>query len=75
MMCSESSDNESTERPKGCDYLANFLDTLREHRSLLRRNNHREMTGDSKTSVSLTEKEEYSDDESYQWSEDSDIES
>ena len=24
MMCSESSDDESTERPKGCDYLANF---------------------------------------------------
>jgi len=72
MVCSESSDDESTERLKGCDYLANFLDTLREHRSLLRRNNYREMTGNSKTSVSLTEKEEYSDDESYQWSEDSD---
>ena len=61
MMCSETS-----------DYLANFLDTLREHKSLLRRNNHREMTGDRKTSVTLTEEEEYSDDESYEWSEDSD---
>ena len=33
------------------------------------------MTGDRSTSVTLTEEEEYSDDESYQWSEDSDIES
>jgi len=33
------------------------------------------LLANSKTSVALTEEEEYSDDESYQWSEDSDIES
>ena len=30
------------------------------------------MTGDSKTSATLTEEEQYSDDESYQWIENSD---
>ena len=30
------------------------------------------MTGDSKTSATLTEEEQHSDDESYQWSENSD---
>ena len=73
-MCSESSNDESTERLKGCGYLLTSRHLKRTQKPPAQ-NNHCEMTEESKTSVTLTEEEEYSDDESYQWSEHSDIDS